>query len=212
MESHGPVITRKEARTKGLKRYFTGVPCKHGHISERFVVNCLCYTCRKWSRRSAECRSKPRVSEAVRKAKAQAANSAWRAANPEKARRIARESQAKYALKNPQRHRTEYQKNKHRWPGYVRSYQKKYPERAAAHTAKRRAAQLLATPPWVKPEDFDAIYAMAARVSKCLGIPHEVDHFYPLRGRDGSRGLHVPINLRVIPARLNSRKHNKPPK
>jgi len=31
------IITRKEARAKGLKRYFTGKPCKHGHVAERFV-------------------------------------------------------------------------------------------------------------------------------------------------------------------------------
>lgn len=31
------IITRKEALELGLKKYFTGKPCKHGHISERRV-------------------------------------------------------------------------------------------------------------------------------------------------------------------------------
>jgi len=39
------IITRKEAIEQGLKRYFTGKPCKRGHISERFVSTCNCIEC-----------------------------------------------------------------------------------------------------------------------------------------------------------------------
>jgi hypothetical protein len=36
------IITRAEAKAKGLKRYFTGKPCKRGHVSERRVGgNCV---------------------------------------------------------------------------------------------------------------------------------------------------------------------------
>ena len=36
------IISRKEAKALGLKRYFTGKPCKHGHLSERSIDNgCL---------------------------------------------------------------------------------------------------------------------------------------------------------------------------
>jgi hypothetical protein len=31
------IISRKEAKAQGLKRYFTGKPCKHGHIAERHM-------------------------------------------------------------------------------------------------------------------------------------------------------------------------------
>jgi|TARA_R110001592_G_scaffold59147_3_gene179358 hypothetical protein len=31
------IITRKEAKEKGLKHYFTGKPCPHGHIAQRFI-------------------------------------------------------------------------------------------------------------------------------------------------------------------------------
>ena len=41
------VITRKEAKKNGLKRYFTGKTCKNGHIAERFVCNCECVECEK---------------------------------------------------------------------------------------------------------------------------------------------------------------------
>lgn len=39
------LISRKEAKEKGLTRYFTGAPCKHGHISERSVSNHGCTEC-----------------------------------------------------------------------------------------------------------------------------------------------------------------------
>lgn len=39
------MITRQEALAQGLTRYFNGVPCKHGHVSERFVGNSGCSQC-----------------------------------------------------------------------------------------------------------------------------------------------------------------------
>src|ERR1019366_1843671 len=39
------IISYKDAKARGLKRYFTGKPCKHGHLSEKFVSNCCCVTC-----------------------------------------------------------------------------------------------------------------------------------------------------------------------
>ena len=39
------IITRKEAKEKGLSRYYTGEPCKRGHIAERRVANHCCATC-----------------------------------------------------------------------------------------------------------------------------------------------------------------------
>jgi hypothetical protein len=40
------LITRDEAHAKGLKRYYTGVPCKKaGHACERFVANGGCVEC-----------------------------------------------------------------------------------------------------------------------------------------------------------------------
>jgi hypothetical protein len=31
------IISRAEAKARGLTRYFTGKPCKYGHIAERYV-------------------------------------------------------------------------------------------------------------------------------------------------------------------------------
>ena len=39
------IISRDEARTLGLKRFFTGKPCKYGHVAERRVGNYACMKC-----------------------------------------------------------------------------------------------------------------------------------------------------------------------
>jgi hypothetical protein len=42
-----PLISRKEAKERGLTRFFTGQPCKgQGHIAERAVINNDCVQCR----------------------------------------------------------------------------------------------------------------------------------------------------------------------
>ncbi len=38
-------ITRRVARAAGLKRYFTGKPCKYGHVAERLVSSRTCADC-----------------------------------------------------------------------------------------------------------------------------------------------------------------------
>src|ERR1017187_9086348 len=49
------IITRKEAIGKGLPRYFTGIPCKYGHISEKKTCNGGCVECDKeWREKNPE--------------------------------------------------------------------------------------------------------------------------------------------------------------
>lgn len=40
------IITRSEAITRGLDFYFTGKPCKHGHIAKRRVSSPQCHACK----------------------------------------------------------------------------------------------------------------------------------------------------------------------
>ncbi|WGL97371.1 hypothetical protein QE177_09065 [Arsenophonus sp. aPb] len=39
------IISRKEAVEFGQTRFYTGKPCKKGHIAERFTSNGVCVTC-----------------------------------------------------------------------------------------------------------------------------------------------------------------------
>jgi len=39
------IITKAEAKAHGLGKYFTGNPCKHGHVAERYIGNSGCCEC-----------------------------------------------------------------------------------------------------------------------------------------------------------------------
>lgn len=40
-----PLVTRAEAKAQGLKRYFTGEPCRNGHADERIFPSGKCVRC-----------------------------------------------------------------------------------------------------------------------------------------------------------------------
>lgn len=74
-----------------------------------------------------------------------------------------------------------------------------------ADCALRRAARLRATPPWLTREQRDEM-AAAYHLAREFGA--HVDHIVPLKGANVC-GLHVPWNLRVIPAAENLSKGNR---
>lgn len=39
------IILRSDAKVAGLARYFTGKPCKHGHVAKRMTNNGACVVC-----------------------------------------------------------------------------------------------------------------------------------------------------------------------
>jgi hypothetical protein len=45
------VITKEHARELGLRRYFTGVPCRHGHLCERLISSYICVECNRLRQR-----------------------------------------------------------------------------------------------------------------------------------------------------------------
>jgi hypothetical protein len=45
--SYGPLISRQLALQQDLKRYYTGKPCKHGHIAPRLTRGRQCIECNK---------------------------------------------------------------------------------------------------------------------------------------------------------------------
>lgn len=53
------VLSRADALERGLREYFTGRPCRNGHVAPRHVVNRVCKECavthwREWYDRTAE--------------------------------------------------------------------------------------------------------------------------------------------------------------
>lgn len=68
------IISRKEAKSLGLKYYFTGKPCKHGHISQKQTNKGYCCACARNQSKKYAAKNKEKVSEWMK---------AWRSSNRE---------------------------------------------------------------------------------------------------------------------------------
>lgn len=185
------IISLEDAKSTGLKRYFTGVPCPSGHITERMVSSRACCACTKEKLTQYRIDNRESLLQKKREyAKQQ------RTENPCHVYSIAKKSIAK--------HRVQRNKEKAVWA-------KKNAYRVLAWCRNRQLAKLQRTPAWLTEDDhwmIEQAYELAALRTQIFGFLWHVDHVLPLRGKSVS-GLHVPTNLQVIPGVDNSRKGNR---
>lgn len=90
-------------------------------------------------------------------------------------------------------------------------WQKNNKGKVNANTALRHAAKMQRTPSWLSKEDkltIKCYYQLAAMYNRESDQKWHVDHIVPMQGESVS-GLHVPWNLRVIPAVDNMKKNNR---
>ena len=95
--------------------------------------------------------------------------------------------------------------NKERHYVTSREWKKNNRDKCTAHSAKRRAAKLNATPAWANQEKIDYVYYCRDLVNKVYGGDCEVDHIAPLQGKHVC-GLHVHNNLQLLSAKANRSK------
>jgi hypothetical protein len=74
-------IILARAKTLGLRRYCTGLPCKYGHYADRYVIGHHCVTCS-----AIEDIARSRAYRALHKNKIVARQRAWEARNREHVR------------------------------------------------------------------------------------------------------------------------------
>jgi 5-methylcytosine-specific restriction endonuclease McrA len=184
--------TRAEAKATGATHYFTGEPCKHGHIAPRKTKGACVECVREEGRKSAVTRAKY-FAEYNKREDVKDAKHDWYLRN--------RDAVIERAATRPQEVKREYQKAwKDRNSLWVR-----------ADTKARRRKHRDATPPWLTKKEKTEIrqlYQMAITMTKTTGEQYVVDHIIPLRG-EFVCGLHVPWNLRVITQAQNLEKSNK---
>lgn len=218
MEINTPrVITRAEAKAKGLPHYFTGNPCSRGHLDMRRTTHCRCMACDREDavskhRRNPDARKRRDTLryQANRDAICAAARDRYHA-NREaivERRRINREERNGEVRSA---RRAYVKRNKERFARYSSRYYRDNRDRFYASNAKRRAREVLATPPWFSEWDafvIEEAYAAARRRGEAMGIPWDVDHMIPLHAKIAS-GLHVAHNIQVIPAEVNRSKRNR---
>ena len=184
--------TRKEAQAIGAKYYFTGEPCKHGHIALRKTKG-ACIECLKleWEankEKRTDYFQQYNSSEAGKEAKRR-----YYERNRETvlARAQARPIEAKRA--------------------YRKKHKAENPEMYRELVNLRRRRFRNATPPWLtvaQKREIRALYRIAIEMTKTTGARYVVDHIVPLQGETVC-GLHVPWNMVVMTQDENLRKSNK---
>jgi hypothetical protein len=215
MESHALPRTAQDARRIGAKRYFTGKPCRHGHFAEKYTADQSCCVCKSEVQaipsRRVRSAAQRRAKRAANPEPLRASSRKWKRENPDKVREQSRRARERDPEK--QRAHTRKWSTRHRGQlaAYSRRYARAHPAKIAASAAKRRARISRATPPWADQRKIQSVYLDAARLTKLFGFAWEVDHIFPIKGRDGSRGLHVHENLHAIPYWLNRAKNNRAP-
>lgn len=206
------VITKDEAESRGLTRYFTGKPCVHGHVAERNLAG-ACMTCKDEYNRKYYAENGERMREGFKR---------YAEKNPEIMLR-AREkferlnpgyNSAKHAAKRDERNassRAYHAQNSDEIN--ARKAKQRRENRAAPSVweGKRRARKLSAVPPWFgELDDLVALEAadLCQRRELATGAPWHIDHMIPLQAREAC-GLHCAANLQVIPAAMNLAKGNR---
>jgi hypothetical protein len=200
---------RYQAMLAGEPKYWTGMPCKNGHIEFRATHSGSCLECRREGDRKRYA-ADPQ-GEIVRKQAHYAKNAdAIRqkrrekyAENPEKELATSRVRSAEWRAANPDKVKAQQPLKS--------AYKKANRHKGAALLAKRRAAKKQRTPSWLTEDHLwmiEEAYEIAEVRSRVTGISWHVDHICPLQGKNVF-GLHVPWNLQVITAAENIAKGNR---
>lgn len=184
--------TRAEAKATGATHYFTGEPCKHGHIAPRKTKG-VCIECAKAEWKVSNKKRVEYFAEYNQSDAGRAAKEAYYARNRDAviARAQARPTEEKRA--------------------YRQKWKDNNIEQVLADNKARRRKHREATPPWLTKQekaDIRQLYQSAITMTKTTGEQYVVDHIIPLRG-ESVCGLHVPWNLRVITQVQNLEKSNK---
>lgn len=200
----GPLQMTREVMNKaaaiglGLKSYFTGKPCVHGHLSARLASDGSCMECRRIKANNFHNKNKDQANTARRQR---------RKNNLEDERAAGRSYRAKNIETERARTRAWMLENKERRADYVRENSHLY----VAYAQKRRTAKTMATPAWYGELD-EFVMREAAELCRlreiATGFAWQVDHMIPLRAKLAC-GLHCAANLQVIPASYNAAKRNK---
>jgi 5-methylcytosine-specific restriction endonuclease McrA len=184
--------TRAEAKSTGAKYYFTGGPCKHGHIAPRKTKG-ACVECLKAEWQAAAETRADYFREYNQNEEVKDRKHAWYHKN--------REQVIQAAATRPAAQLREYRN----------TWKENNKLQVRADTKARRRKHRDATPKWLsrrQKSEIRQLYQIAITMTQTTGEQYVVDHIVPLRG-EAVCGLHVPWNLRVITQDENLKKSNK---
>jgi hypothetical protein len=196
------IIKKRAAKELGMRFYYTGKQCQHGHDAMRYVSNSKCVDCASSYMSDYYQKNKDYFISKVRQ---------WQYDNDDKLvkhradyynrnkKSILLKKSVSYAA-NSEYFTSYYKANREDQIARVRDYQKRNPGKVNAHTAQRRVN--LVQRSFTKWDDVITL------IYEDCPDGYHVDHIDPINAIDRS-GLHVPWNLQYLPALDNHQKSNK---
>lgn len=195
------IITKSQARERGLNKYFTGKPCKNGHVDQRHMHNSVCMGCirvasRNWyKKRRDHKREKSKQVYLANRTNVMARTNAYRIKHKDKYQVWVKS----WAKNNPEKmyefSKNWRKKNSHRVATWNRNNQAKRKLAVGTHSIE----DILLRLKWQ--------HGMCAACRVDISKKYHVDHYQPL-ARGGSN---YPSNLQLLCQPCNNRKHAKDP-
>lgn len=205
------IITRKEAEALGIGRYFTGKPCKHGHICERYTKAKHCVKCDYEKNKSNKGKIRRKKYLSLNSEKVSRKFKEYWNKNAE----LLRAKKREYYKNNQERikaqKRTYFQKNKDTIKKKRKENGWKYNDKARIQSSKRRALKRSAEGNYTL---SDVQRLMFLQHNQCAECKKEitfakknnfhVDHIIPL----SKGGSNWPDNLQLLCVFCNCSKNN----
>src|SRR5579859_5390600 len=181
------VITRQEAMVAGLKRYYTGVACKRGHISERQVASRDCVECALENQRAGW---------PLRREKKLAQHKEWLARNPGYRRA--------YWEANKEQQKAWQDANRDLCNASTKRWREKNLESCRSKQRVRRTMRRAAEGKFTAADIARLLRAQKCKCAYCRTTldRYHVDHILPVK----LGGTHWPENLQLLCPTCNRRK------
>lgn len=207
---HLHIISRADAKRAGLKYYFTGKACKHGHVSIRETASAKCVGCFFDLAEIEKKRLRDRQYYANNKSIIIDRQSKYHQSNRDRLIKAMRERRKRNIDSALEKSRSYYAKNKQKILEKYKEYALRNPEIVRQAKRNRKARSKNAQGHHTKEDIQRILQDQKCKCANCLcdvSGGYHVDHIMPLK----LGGTNWPDNLQILCPTCNLRKNAKHP-